>query len=501
MSIRFPGTRALTTHAVRATLALLLCAAAPVSAATFCIGNGDELSDILEGSGTNAANNNEDDVIRLRSGRYLSDANALGDNTFDFDPAQGDSLSISGGWNGNCTAQTLDPAATILDGNGRRMLLSINQRTGFTSLTGQISISNLTLFNGVATFPANFVRASQAALRIDIVGAAGSTVTVENVVMTGNRALPAATGGEIALVRLASGGVLRFRNNVIYDNDMRQAPLTSSVRLLADQAVGFVSNNSVFGNQVSGAGVGFLGFGTLTLSNNVLAENTSSSAAAYQLRYTTPGGQSSALTLTNNHITSRDPAMLVFSEINTTTGPAMWSGTGYVRVPNAGSQLRDSGTNSPLGGLSAADIRGLTRVVNSVVDRGAVEAQPPANTGPIISALQPLVNSTTTLQATDAPFQTTRVFFFTQNGNGTGQSTMNCDVTAGNGAVVVRPVQTVSNGGIALPVDLALDNPVAGSGNIQATLSCEVFRENANVYTLTYFFVVRDPLLFRSGFE
>ena len=40
-----------------------------------------------------------------------------------------------------------------------------------------------------------------------------------------------------------------------------------------------------------------------------------------------------------------------------------------------------------------------------------------------------------------------------------------------------------------------------GSGNVQATLVCEVFRENASVYTLTYFFVVRDPQLFRNGFE
>ena len=140
-------------------------------------------------------------------------------------------------------------------------------------------------------------------------------------------------------------------------------------------------------------------------------------------------------------------------------------------------------------------------MINTVVDRGAVEAQPPANTGPVISDLDPLVNSTTTLAATSDPVQTTRVFFFTQSGNGSGQTTMNCDVTAGKGVVVIRPVQTVSNGGLALPVDVALDNPVAGSGNVQATLVCEVFRENASVYTLTYFFVVRDPQLFRNGFE
>ncbi len=78
---------------------------------------------------------------------------------------------------------------------------------------------------------------------------------------------------------------------------------------------------------------------------------------------------------------------------------------------------------------------------------------------------------------------------------------MDCQVTAGNGVVTVRELQTVSNGGLALPVDVALDNPVAGSGNVQVTLVCDVYRENANTYALTYQFVVTDPLLFRNGFE
>jgi hypothetical protein len=258
----------------------------------------------------------------------------------------------------------------------------------------------------------------------------------------------------------------------------------------------------VFGNSASDTDVGLRGSGTLTLNNNVLAENTSTSSDAYQLSYLTPTGSTSGLTLANNHITSRSPSPVPpFSEVNTTTGPAMWSGTGPFRIPDLNSPLRDSGNNSALGGLSATDVRGLTRVINSVVDRGAVEAQPPANTGPVITALEPAAGSTTVLPATAGATQTTRVFFLVQSGTGNGRTTLDCRVTAGNGVVVLRPTQSVGNGGFALPVDVALDNPVAGGGNSQATLVCDVARENANTYALTYFFVVTDPLLFRNGFE
>lgn len=249
---------------------------------------------------------------------------------------------------------------------------------------------------------------------------------------------------------------------------------------------------------VSGAVAGLTVNGLVGLYNSVVVANSSTGTANTAELYSASAGE---LRLINNHLGSVVLFGTPVTNTGTTTGAPFWSGTGPFRIPDVGSPLRDSGSNVNIGGPLATDIRGFPRIVNTVVDRGAVEAQPPANTGPVISDLEPLANSTTTLQATDGATQTTRVFFLTQSSDGTAQSTTNCDLTAGNGAVVVRPVQTVSNGGLALPVDVALDNPVAGNGNVQATLSCEVFRENANVYTLTYFFVVRDPQLFRNGFE
>jgi hypothetical protein len=130
-------------------------------------------------------------------------------------------------------------------------------------------------------------------------------------------------------------------------------------------------------------------------------------------------------------------------------------------------------------------VRGLPRVINGLVDRGAVEAQPPDDTGPIITALEPNSGGTTVLPVTGNPTRTTRVFFFTQSGNGTGQSTLDYALTAGNGVVIVRPVQTIPNSG----------------GNVLATRACTVYRENAGTSTLTYRLVVTDPMLFRNGFE
>lgn len=143
-------------------------------------------------------------------------------------------------------------------------------------------------------------------------------------------------------------------------------------------------------------------------------------------------------------------------------------GVGHIRVPDMGLPLRDSGSNTPGGGLTATDVRGLARVTNSVVDRGAVEAQSPTNSGPTVTALNPVAGGTTVLPATSGPFLTTRIFFLTQSGTGAGQTTVDWEVTAGNGVVTVRPLQTVCNGGLALPVDVAIDNSMSGGGNVQA---------------------------------
>lgn len=140
MPTRFSLARMLPALLRPAALGLLLCGGLPVTAATFCVGTGDELSQILDGPGANAANNGQDDFILLRTGRFTSEAGAIGGVNWFFQSAEGRTLSISGGWNSNCTTQSTDPTATVLE--------ATNQRLGFILLaqdldgSSQFSISS-----------------------------------------------------------------------------------------------------------------------------------------------------------------------------------------------------------------------------------------------------------------------------------------------------------------------------------------------------------------------
>lgn len=505
MSIRNSTRQVLPALAACAIFGLSASFSQPVAATVYCVGTGEELSTAL--ADAQIAPWLDPTFIRLKSGRIARQINSASGVEWRFMyHYRRARFEISGGWNSDCTSQTLDPTLTVLDGRNAKKVLHIDDRSEnwaavYLTFNDTISVTNLTLDRGRSIDPE--FGGPFAALNIEVVNALSQAqVIVENVVVTGS----SATLGNSSAVNISmtgytpgGGGLVRVRNNVIHGNNLSGATNTSLIKIqTALGASAAASNNSIFGNVVSGPVAGLTINGLVGLYNSVVVNNSSTGTANAAELYSASASQ---LRLINNHLGRVDLFGTPVTNTGTTTGAPFWTGTGPFRIPDVGSPLRDSGSNVNIGGPLATDIRGLPRIVNTVVDRGAVEAQPPANTGPTISALEPLVNSTTTLPATDGPTQTTRVFFLTQSGNGTGQSTMNCDVTAGNGAVVVRPVQTVSNGGLALPVDLALDNPVAGNGNVQATLSCEVFRENANVYTLTYFFVVRDPQLFRNGFE
>ena len=88
-------------HRLAVVLAALICANAPVAAATFCVSNSAELQSALQTASTNA---DASDLIKLRAGTYVSPAGGFGRNqTFDGE----ESITIEGGWAnliGNCDA-------------------------------------------------------------------------------------------------------------------------------------------------------------------------------------------------------------------------------------------------------------------------------------------------------------------------------------------------------------------------------------------------------------
>jgi len=93
----------------------------------------------LESALAVAATNNQDDVIRLVQGTHVADDF----DGFDYDSSQGNDITISGGWNGTCTAQTIDPNNTVIEGiiDGTRLVVHNQQG-------GNIVIEGVTVQNG-----------------------------------------------------------------------------------------------------------------------------------------------------------------------------------------------------------------------------------------------------------------------------------------------------------------------------------------------------------------
>lgn len=478
-------------------LAMSLCASSLAHAATFCVSDGEVLANAMR----TAATNGQDDVIRIRAGVLRTTAFFNSEATWDSDFGAGDSdrnLTLSGGWNSGCTSQTIDPTLTVLDAQYFNGAVRFRSDSLFS---GQVSVSNFTITRGFSV-PGISGSFRPAALSVSLLGTVGTQVTIEHVILTDSRQAPNCSGCEVARISLGTSGLLRFRNNIIHGNGLATT-LTGNTSITLDtNAIGYVTNNAIFNNRTSNnLSAGLSTLGVLTLSNNVIAQNsTTGSGSATQLHAREPQN----LSLYNNHITEirYSPAnALPFLEQGTTSGDPMWSGTGPFRVPNAASPLRDSGRNNPAGGLSTTDARGLARVQNGIVDRGAIEALPPASTGPAITALEPLNGSTTILPATADPTRDTQLFFLTQNGSGSAQTAVDCRVTSGFGAITLREFQVVSNGGFALPTTVTMDNPVSGDNTV--SVRCDVFRENAPNSTLNYTLIVRraNDDLFRNGFE
>jgi hypothetical protein len=89
--------------------------------------------------------------------------------------------------------------------------------------------------------------------------------------------------------------------------------------------------------------------------------------------------------LRNNHIGVGYFEIAPIVNLNPTTGDPGWTLTGIYPTPNEVSPLRDSGTNSPYGGVGTVDLAGNARIVNATVDRGAIEAAANAPTDRIFA--------------------------------------------------------------------------------------------------------------------
>lgn len=502
-----------TSHVLRWIIAAPLAWFAGSSAAVdHCVGTGDEFNAALEQAGWTEETN-----IRLRQGTFRSNWNAPGSQPefwfkLTYRYAIGD-VHISGGWNADCSVQTLDPNLTILDGQNRGPVFAFSDpwvidriQAGDDFLSGKYSLTNMTLANGkAAIYGPDYQWGWAAAYTAQgIVGTTTTQLRLEHLVITGSRGAALPVDSVNVDIKMHFGGRLYFRNNVVSNNDLSADPNSENVLFSTDSNVlAYLTSNSIHDNRLGSGSVGvrLINVGAMALTNNAIANNVSVNASGTSLDVDDVlGGQN--LELRNNHF-GRYRGNGFAINTGTTTGDAQWTKSGVLRIPNATSVLRNSGSNSPPGGgLTSKDIRGIDRIVESTVDRGAVEAVPTTAYGPTISSLEPLNNSTTIVAPETGNVWHETLYFMKQSGFGDAQSTMECQTTAGEAVVESHALQTVRNAGLfVLPVGLAFLAPVPGDQDRHSTVTCSIYRENASTDTLTYHFIVQRPDLFSSSFE
>jgi hypothetical protein len=475
-------------RAARFHLSLLLALPMAAHSATFCVSNGVALQDAF----TTARNNGASDVIRIVRGTHTSNVQAPQNYQWRFEGLSeadlSQSLEISGGWNAGCTVQeTLDPSQTVLDAQYFGPVMIIQFGIDFS---GSFRMSNVTLTRGRA-----FSSGQSAVIEARVLAAVGATAYFENLLLVA--ANSTASNTRIADVLMADSGILRVRNVIAHDNVHTGSQSSGIAVRLTGNAVGFISNNSLFSNSVTTRESGLMVSGTATVSNNAIGGNTTTDSQNMQFYGATP----ESLTLRNNHFETRGWPGFPASEQGTTTGDPMWTQTGSLMIPNASSPLRDSGQNSPGGGLLAIDFRGQTRIKNAVVDRGAVEADPPPAVGPQILASSPANNSTTSLVGSQGALGTSSAITFqTTGGTGAGSTQLDCSVTTGTISIASGGNQTVAVGAAAQPVQLSV--PFASNGEVtQSQVLCQITRQNASGSTLNYTYRAARLGVFANGFE
>jgi PKD repeat protein len=214
-----------------------------------CVSNSAELQAAL----TASENNGMHDVIQLVQGVYgVSDNNNV---NFSYNSIEPHSLVIRGGYTAGCSTREIDPANTILDGEGIGRVISLN--VGSVSSFAEIVVEDVTVQNGGVGGIRIFLYMGNAWLRRNVIR--------DN---TGDSAIWIFT--ERANVRLA-GNIVR-NNNALYFAGLEVESLYGDTILQNNIIVGNIADNYGGGVFIR-TDVGYIG-----LINNTLSEN---SACAY----------------------------------------------------------------------------------------------------------------------------------------------------------------------------------------------------------------------------
>lgn len=314
-------------------LALLaLCTAAPRPAAALdvCVQTLADLTSGLSQAGFPQADGTV--TLRLVAQHYVwthQDFNVLLVNR----------LNVLGGYNADCTARTVNPANTILDGAG---LLQIRLHDFGLGVTVEgvhfKDLEALHLFAGGScadygndnVWRRTIVDGNHA-FRLDLNAACGSLHVQNNLVR-------ARYGSTFALVPDPIPVDLFITNNTFINSDQEGVSL-------------FV------GEEAGGSRVYF--------NNNVLWNNAGPDVAVSSVSHAFPDFRAWNNTWALNAVPISEGGE------NSTANPLL-DANGVPAAP--GSPAINSGRNNPPGGLPAVDIVGSARLIGSAVDRGAFES-------------------------------------------------------------------------------------------------------------------------------
>lgn len=286
-----------------------------------------------------AQSNAQDDFIRIVAGTHALTTN------LHFATAEPHGLTISGGWNEDCTLQT--EATSTLDGGDAHWILRL-----YSSVATPISVSRLTFLDGRIQ---NGGSHRGAGLSVQSAG----SVFVERCRFYLNE-----SSGWVGGLSVMSAGMLVVRNNVMLGN---RAMLNAGAELIGNGAEAYVVGNTVVANTATEAnaagGLYVGGSAHFNLGNNLLWSNS-----AVDLRNVAIGSL-----VQHNDFDVRDGQPFgPGSGGNLSVAPAFATGLLDLHL-DPHSPLVNAGLDAPPGGSGSSDADGRPRAQGAHVDIGAYE--------------------------------------------------------------------------------------------------------------------------------
>ncbi len=263
MNLPCRGTRTRVRHTVLCALLPGLLLSAHAQAATVCVGTAGQLNSAIIAAETN----DESDDIRIRAGTYVA---PIPDGFYYYPPSNDADISnvtVSGGWNADCSVATNDATLTVLSGNLQTSVLR------FRNANGTITVRNLTITGGYSD------GVVLGALHFDHGSGFGIGVHVERVILHHNETYaalyvktqaPIHVEGSLFHSNLVTGtgaGGARiinengFNATYIYNNTFAYNEATSGGTVGGllfeneDDASAYIKNNIFWGNDNSDLGV------------------------------------------------------------------------------------------------------------------------------------------------------------------------------------------------------------------------------------------------------